>query len=445
MSIRYPDGHVLLRNLSRDFPEVSHGDGVYLFDTAGKRYIDGSSGALVASVGHGNKEVAQGVYEQLAKVAYVNGTHFTSPVMEQAAALIAARSPIPRSRVALLGSGSEAVEAAVKFARQLWVERGEPQRTKLIARTPGYHGNTLYALSASGRPHYKKWFGPLLSEVSTVSAPYGYRAPVADYDKDGAAFYARELEETLTRLGPETVAAFIFEPVIGSSAGAATAPKGYFDRISEVCKRHGVLLIADEVLCGAGRTGEFFACTHYGFEPDIAVLGKGLSGGYVPTSAVVVRQEHVDEMKKGSGYFMHAQTYLQAPAMAAATLATLNFMDKHGTVANARQVGAHLQQALSERIAPLAGVGHTGGLGLLAGVEFIADKAGKTPFARDKKVAEKFVQQCFEDGLILWPNTGQADGTNGDLVMVGPPLIATVANIDELVDKLAANISRFFS
>jgi adenosylmethionine-8-amino-7-oxononanoate aminotransferase len=439
--IRYPDGNLLLRSLDRAFPVISHGEGVYLFDTDGKRYLDGSSGALVCSVGHGNKAVARAVASQLEKVAYVNGMQFTSQVAEDAARKLCAYAPAGITRAAFLGSGSEAVEAAIKFARQLCVERGQDKRNKIIARTPGYHGNTLYALSASGRPHYKKWFGPLLNEVLTVSAPYQYRG---DHD---AAWFADELDAKIRAAGPETVCAFIFEPVIGSSAGAATPPPGYFEAVNEVCKRHGVLVIADEVLCGAGRTGSFFASTHPSLgtlAPDIIVLGKGLSGGYVPTSAVMVRETHLAEMKNGSGYFMHAQTYLHAPSMAASVLATLDYFAAHDVVGNAARVGAFMQKTLREALLSLPNVGNVAGIGMLAGVEFVADKQSKAPFPRKDKVAERFVQAAFDKGLIVWPNTGQADGTNGDLVMIGPPLIASEAEIKALVTLLADVITTFF-
>ncbi|MBL9037214.1 MAG: aspartate aminotransferase family protein, partial [Archangium sp.] len=250
-TVTYPEGNVLLRSLTKALPVIERGDGIYLFDKAGKRYVDASSGALVVSVGHGNANVAEAMRAQLSRVGYVNGTHFTSEATETLATKLAtlAAAEIPAaglSRAAFLCSGSEAVEAAAKFARQLWVERGQPQRTKIIARSPGYHGNTLYALSLSARPAYRKVYGPMLATVPMVSSPYPYRSPVADFANDGAEFYARELEALLEKEGPQTVAAFIAEPVVGSSAGASVPPPGYFARIREVCAKHGVLLIADE-------------------------------------------------------------------------------------------------------------------------------------------------------------------------------------------------------
>ncbi len=444
-TVRYPDGHVLLRNLARDMPVIARGDGIYLYDKAGKRYVDASSGALVVSVGHGNQEVADRIHAQLTQVGYVNGTHFTSDVTEELAtrlaALAAAEIPAAQlTRAAFLSSGSEVVEAAVKFVRQLWMERGQPARTKMLARVPSYHGNTLYALSMSGRPHYKKLYGPMLSEVVTTPSPYPYRSGLADYEKDGADHYAHLLEEVIQREGPGTIAAFIAEPVIGSSAGAAVPPPGYFARVSEICRRHGILTIADEILCGVGRVGSFFASKPTDFAPDLLVLGKGIGGGCAPLSVLMIRQEHLEEMRRGSGYFQHAQTYLQAPMMTAAGVAVLDYFERHDLVANARKVGAHLLARLRERLLPLPGVGSVQGLGLLAGIEFVADKATRAPFPRGQKIVEGLVAALFEAGVITWPNVGQANGTDGDLIMIGPPLVITESQADELVETLASVI-----
>ncbi len=443
-SVTYPQGKVLLRHLSRQFPVITHGEGPYLFDATGKKYLDAAGGALVVSCGHGVQEIADAIARQLSKVAYLNGTQFTSEVMEQFAERLAEKAkPLGLDRVAILASGSEAMEAAIKFARQLWLERSEPERATFIARTPGYHGNTFYALSASGRPHYKKLFGPLLSRVLSVSAPYGYRCPV-DYETQGAQYYAKELEALIEQEGPKTIAGFLFETVSGSSTGGWTPPAGYFEAVAAVCKKHGILMIADEVLCGSGRTGKFFAAEHYGLKPDIAVLGKGINSGYMPVSALIVRQNDVDAMKKGTGYFLHAQTYMQAPCMAATGLAVLDYMDKHKLVANAADVGAYLQKMLRERLSGLDSVGTVNGIGLLAGVEFVANKATKQPFDRTRKMVEGLLSVAYEQGLTLWPNIGHADGTNGDLVVMGPPLGLTRVQADELVDKLESSIRTFF-
>lgn len=445
-SVRYPDGNVLLRNLNRDFPVISHGKGVYLFDTAGKRYIDAVSGALVVSVGHGNQEVVDRISQQLAKVSYINGMQFTSePAEELAARLATFAKPLGLDRCAFLCSGSEAVEAAIKFARQLWFERGEIERGKLIARNPSYHGNTLYALSASGRPHYKKAFGPLLKDIVTISAPYEYRFPLADYKKDGADYYAKELEMVIEREGAKNIFAFIVEPMSGSSLGAVLPPPGYFEKIQPICRKYGILIIADEVLVGTGRTGEFFASEWLGLQPDILVLGKGIGGGYAPLSIVMVKDSHLQEMKKGSGSFMHAQTFLQAPCMTAAGVAILEYMERHQVLDNCRSMAERFHQKLQAEIAPLPNVGSVCGKGLLAGIEFVEDKKTKAPFARGKKIVEGFVAKGFESGLTLWPNVGHADGSNGDLILVGPPLVISPAEVDELIDKLRVTITDYFN
>lgn len=439
-AIRYPQGHVLLRSLARDYPVVSHGDGVYLYDDTGKRYLDAAGGAYVASVGHGNREVADAIHRQLLRVAYVNGTQFTSRPTESLAERLngyAAALGEADWRTTFLSGGSEATEAAIKLVRQIWVERGEPLRSKFIARLPSYHGNTLFALSLSGRPHYKKWFGPILSSVVTTPAPHAYRSGLADFDGQGAEHYARLLEETIEREGPGTVAAFIAEPVIGSSAGAAIPPRGYFERIQAVCRRHGVLIISDEILCGTGRTGTFFAGEQLGVKPDLAILGKGLGSGYTSLSALMVRRPLVDELKAGSGNFMHAQTYMSMPSMTAAGVAVLDYLEKHRLVEASARVGAYLLKRLRESVLPLPYVGNVSGLGLLAGIEWVQDKETRQPFPRARKVAETLTSACFENGLTVWPNVGHVDGTDGDLLNLGPPLIITESQIDELVDKLA--------
>jgi adenosylmethionine-8-amino-7-oxononanoate aminotransferase len=446
--VRYPQGHVLLRSLGKDLPIVSHGEGIYLFDRDGKRYVDAAAGALVASVGHGNREVADAIHAQLLRVGYVNGTQFTSDATEALAARLASlvERELPAfgpARAAFLCSGSETVEAAVKFARQLWMERGEPARTKVLARIPSYHGNTLYALSASGRPHYRKLYGPLLSEVVTTPAPYPYRSGLDDYARDGAEHYARQLEALIEKEGPHTIAAFIVEPVIGSSAGAAVPPAGYFERVRSVCDRHGILVIADEVLCGTGRCGAFFASHATSLVPDLLVLGKGLGGGYAPLSALLAKQAHLEEMRRGTGYFQHAQTYLQAPFITAAGLAVLDFFDRNDLVRRAAKVGTHLQAKLAEQLSALDLVGCVQGIGLLAGVELVADKKTRAPFDRERKVAERLTAHLFERGLIVWPNVGQADGANGDLFVIGPPLIIDETQIDELAIALGLALEEF--
>jgi len=453
-TIHYPQGHTLLRNLTKNFPLCTHGKGVHLFDQSGKKYFDGSGGALVASLGHGNEELAAEIFEQMKKVAYVNGTQFTSPAMEECSQLLSDKAKaIGLDRVGLLASGSEVVEAAIKYARQLWYDRGFPNKHKLISRTPGYHGNTLYALSASGRPHYKKVYGPLISPVLSISAPYGYRAPfiqtndpdelMRQYHELGADHYARELEALIDREGADTISAFIFETVSGSSTGAWVAPKGYFQRVQEICRKNNILMIADEVMCGSGRTGKFFAAEHEHLKPDVLVLGKGINAGFMPVSAILVRQSDVDTMKQGSGGFMHAQTYMQSPSMAATALAVMKYLDRRQVLQKSQAVSAHWLSELKRHLQSLPFVGSVTGIGHMAGVEFVQDKATKQPFPVAKKFAPKFVQHAQDRGLILWPNYGQADGVNGDLVMLGPSLEMTMDEADECVALLKSAIKEF--
>lgn len=432
--VQYPEGHVLLRDLHRVYPVVSHGKGPYLYDKAGKKYFDAVGGAFVASVGHGNSKVVKAISKQLSKVSYVNGMQFTSKSTEKLASRLAKKAKgLGLDRVGFLSSGSEAIEAAVKFCRQLWVERGKSQKYKLIARTPGYHGNTLYALSASGRPRYKKLYGPILQDITFVSAPYEYRSGLQNYPTEGAEKYAKELEEVIQREGADTIAALIVEPVIGSSAAGAVPPQRYFEKIQEICRKHQILIIADEVLCGSGRTGKFYASEHFMLQPDVLVLGKGIGGGYIPLSAILVREDQLTEMKGGVGGFMHAQTYLHVPSITSAGNAVLDYFEKNKVLENVTRLGKVLQSELRSQILTHPHVGWVDGMGLLAGIEFVKEKVSKTPFERDQKVTERFIAYCFERGLILWPNTGHIEDRLGDLVMIAPPLNITSKQLHEML------------
>ena len=453
-SVQFPDGNVLLRNLNKSYPVISYGTGPYLVDQSGKRYFDGAGGALVTSLGHGNGDLANSICEQMKKVAYVNGTQFTSFAMEETARLLAKKAePLGLNRVALLGSGSEAIEAALKFARQLWVDRGKAAKHKVISRTPSYHGNTLYALSASGRPHYKKVYGPLISSVLKVSAPYGYRAPfvkstdpneiLKEYHAEGADFYAKELEALIEKEGAQTISTFIFEPVSGSSTGGWIPPQGYCARIMEICKKNEILIIADEVMCGAGRTGAYFASETFGLKPDVVVLGKGINAGLMPVSAILVKNLDLATMKTTSGGFMHAQTFMNSPSMAATTLAVLRHFDSHQILEKAKKVSEVFQKALREEVAPLPYVGSVSGIGHMAGVEFVCEKDSKEPFPIAKKFALKFAAHAQEMGLIVWPNYGQADGIDGDLILLGPPLNINEHQAIECVSLLQKAIETF--
>lgn len=426
---RFPESAVLYRALDRAFPVAVRGEGCWLWDDEGRRYLDACGGAYVASLGHGVAELADAVAEQVRKVAYVNGTAFTNEPVEALAAELRALMPKELGFAYFLSSGSEAVEAALKLARQHWVEAGRPGKHKIIARTPGYHGNTLLALSASAREHYRRMYGPWLVPVTMIPAPYPYRCEPGSPAMSGDA-----LEEAILREGPETVAAFIAEPVGGSSTGASVPPPGYFRRVREICDRHDVLLVADEVLCGSGRTGRWCAMEHFGVTPDIVTLGKGLSGGYVPLSAVVTGPRVLDPIARGSGAVQHAQTFSHTPTICAVGLAAVRHLRRHHLVERCAAMGEVLHRALAPARAWPA-VGDVRGLGLLAALELVADKRSKAPFPRALKVAETFTARARDAGLLVWPNVGHVGG-EGDLVVVAPPYVVTEAEIAELAARL---------
>jgi adenosylmethionine-8-amino-7-oxononanoate aminotransferase len=441
-SVKYPEGHVLLRKLDATLPLIEKGEGIYLYDKEGRRYIDASGGALVCSLGHGQKEIVDFISEQIQKVAYINGNHFATDISEELAEKLCARAPGRLNRAFFLSSGSEAIECAIKFVRQYFFDQGFEAKHKVIARSPGYHGNTLFALSASGRPRYKKYFGPLLHDIYMISTPYEYRSPIQPYDEKATEYYLNELEDLIAREGVDSIACVVLEPISGTSTGGSCPPPHYLRRLQELCSKHNIFTIADEVLCGVGRTGTFYASSAENFEPDVMVLGKGLNGGYAPLSAMLVRDECVQKMAHAGG-FMHAQTYVNTPSSVAAGLAVVNFMDRHRVLEKAQAVGEYFQLESRKRFLNLDHVGHIAGRGHLLGIEFVQDKKTKKPFDRSKKVAEKITEDLFQNGLVTWVNSGQVDGTHGDILVLGPPLTSTQQQIDEILEVLQRRLAPF--
>jgi hypothetical protein len=433
MSYRYPETAVFYRRLTRSYPRAVRGEGCYLIDEDGKRYLDGSGGAFVANLGHGVPEIAEVVADQIRRVAYVNGAAFTNDAVEELAALLAGLMPGDLTKLYFLTSGSDAVEAALKLARQYWVETGKPSKHRIIALAPAYHGNTLLALSVSARAHYRSIFRDWLVPVVQVPAPYPYRCGCG-----GAELCARctgtLLEEVIEREGADSIAAFIGETVGGASTGASVPRARYWATVREICDRHQVLWIADEILCGAGRTGTFTAVEQYGATPDLLVLGKGMSGGYAPLAAVAAPERILDPIARGSGALLHGQTFSHTPMACAAGLAAVRYLVDHGLVARCRAVGPTFHAKL-DRLRALPVVGDVRGRGLLAGIEFVADQAERTPIPRSSRFAERFTDRALEHGLVVWPNVGQADGTDGDLVGLAPPFTITEPEMDELVDR----------
>jgi adenosylmethionine-8-amino-7-oxononanoate aminotransferase len=432
MTHRFPESSVFYRRLRHDFPLAVRGEGSWIVAEDGRRWLDASGGAVVANLGHGGAlagATADAVADEIRDLGYVNGTQFTHHAVEDLARELVALTPGDLDFAYFLASGSEAVEAAVKLARQVQVESGRPGKWKVISRVPSYHGNTLTALALSGREAYRKVFGPLLLDLPRIPAPDLYRQP------EGPGASGAALEAEILRQGPETVAAFIAEPIGGSSSGAMVPSRSYWDDVQALCRRHDILLIADEVLCGMGRTGRFFACEHFDLQPDILVLGKGLNGGALPLSAVVARRPLVELLAAGSGAFNHAQTYSHHPALCAAGLATLRALVAERLVERVARLEAPFFGAL-DRLRVHRAVGDIRGKGFLAALEFVAERATRRPFERSERFAERVAERAFAHGLVVWPNAGNVDGTNGDLVVVAPPFTATEEELDEIVHRL---------
>ena len=442
MSHAYPNGHVFYRKLGHEYPKIVRGEGCWLIDEHGKRYLDAVGGAYVANLGHSNPEIAEAMAQQARSFGYLSGTQFTHGPVEELADELADTLPGDLSKLYFLCSGSEAVEAALKLARQYWVERGRPDKHKIIALGPGYHGSTLLALSASAREAHKAPFRPWLVDVHRLPAPYPYRCECGGRGTACPVCSAAVLEEAIEQLGAENVAAFIAEPVGGSSTGASTPRPEYFRHVREICDRHEVLFVADEVLVGVGRTGTWWAIEPYDVTPDIMTFGKGVSGGYAALSGIAAPKRIVDVMAQGPAKsFIHAQTFSHHPVACAAGVATMRYLKEHELVDRCAKLG----RVLHERLKPLLELPYVGdvrGRGLLAGIEFVEDKGSRAPIPRTKKFAERFADAAIEAGITVWPNVGHADGTNGDAALIAPPFVISESEIDEIVSRLSKALEK---
>ncbi len=435
--------HIFPRHSRITPPIAVGGEGCYLIDSTGKRYLDGSGGAAVSCLGHGDREVIDAIKAQLDRLEFAHTGFLSSEPAEALADLLVEHAPAGLERVYLVSGGSEAVEAAIKLARQYFVERGEPGRRHLIARQQSYHGNTLGALSAGGNEWRREQFGPLLLPMSHVAPCFAYRHQREDESpEDYGARAAQALEDEIQRLGPETVMAFMAEPVVGATSGAVPPAPGYFRRIREICDRYGVLLILDEVMCGMGRTGTLFASEQDGVAPDICAIAKGLGAGYQPIGAMLCTAEIHDTIARGSGFFQHGHTYLGHPVAAAAAVAVLKALIGRGLVQRSAEMGERLAAALTERFGQHPNVGDIRGRGLFRGVEIVADRESKAPFAPEARVAPKLKAAALEAGLICYPMQGTIDGRVGDHVLLAPPFIISEAEIAELVDTLARAVDQ---
>lgn len=434
--------HVFPRHTKAQPPVAVGGEGCYLIDASGKRYLDGSGGAAVSCLGHGDAEVTAAIKAQLDKVAFAHTGFFTSEPAEALADLLIAHAPQGIDRVYFVSGGSEATEAAIKLARQYWVEKGEPQRGRLIARKQSYHGNTIGALSAGGNEWRRAQFGPLLLDVSHIDPCYDYRLrEEGESPEDYGRRAADALEAELLRVGPETVMAFMAEPVVGATAGALTPAPGYFRRIREICDTYGILLILDEVMCGMGRTGTLFASEQDDVRPDIVCIAKGLGAGYQPIGAMLCSAGIYDAIANGSGFFQHGHTYIGHPTATAAGHAVVSAILNRGLLPRVREQGDKLAAALEARFGQHPHVGDLRGRGLFRGIELVEDRATKAPFDPSRGVAAKIKKAAFEAGLICYPMSGTIDGRTGDHILLAPPFIIEDAQIGELTDKLARAMS----
>ncbi|WP_170324763.1 aspartate aminotransferase family protein [Ruegeria arenilitoris] len=433
--------HVFPRHTKSDLPIAAGGDGCYLIDTQGRRYLD-CGDAAVSCLGHSNPAVIQAVQQQVEKIAFAHTGFMTSEPAEALADLLVEHAPGDLDRVYFVSGGSEATEAAIKLARQYYLEIGQPERRHVIARRQSYHGNTLGALSAGGNAWRRAQFAPMLIDMTHIAPCYEY-AEKADGESshDYGQRVANELEAEIQRLGPETVMAFMAEPVVGATLGAVPAVEGYFKRIREICDQYGVLLILDEVMCGMGRTGHLFACDYDGVAPDILCIAKGLGAGYQPIGAMMCTGRIFDAIRDGSGFFQHGHTYIGHPVATAAALAVVREMTERDLPARAVVMGEKLQSALESALGQHPNVGDIRGRGLFRGIELVTDRETKTPFDPALGVAGKIKKAALAEGLICYPMSGTRDGRLGDHILLAPPFIIEEAQIDELVGKLSKAIS----
>lgn len=427
---------VFPRRLDKPLPTAAKAYGVWIEDADGRRVLDACGGALVVSVGHGRREITRAIQEQAESFSYVHGTVFTSRAVEELGERLAAHAPNGLDRYYFMSSGSEAVETAIKLARQIHLEAGRASRIRLISRWKSYHGLTLGALSASGRTYFRQPFTPMLPEVNHVSPPYCLRCPWGLDFPSCSLRCATALEDKILNVGPDTVSAFLAEPVSGATLGIYPPPPGYLTRIREICDRYGVLLIFDEVMTGMGRTGRWFASQHQSVVPDLMTLGKGLTAGYLPLSAVACRAEHVDMIRRGSGNFVHGGTFSHHAVASAAALEVVKILERENLVERAAEMGRYLEDKLKSALAASPHVLDIRGIGLMWGVELGQDKGTLKPFARARKVTEQIREALLRRGVLLYPSTAFA-GKDGDALILGPPYIIEPNEIDLAVNALA--------
>ena len=437
-----PSPHIFQRATAAAMPVAVRGDGVFIETADGRKILDACGGAAVSCLGHSDRTVIEAAKRQLDTLPYAHTGFFTSEPAEELAAMLAERAPDGITHTYFVSGGSEAAEAAIKLARQYSLERGE-DRWRIIARRQSYHGNTLGALAAGGNEWRRRQFAPLLTDAMSHISPchhWRWSEPGESAEAYGRRV-ADELEAEILRLGPDTVAAFMAEPVVGATMGAVPAVPGYFARVREICDRYGVLLILDEVMCGMGRTGHLFACEADGVRPDMVLIAKGLGAGYQPIGALLVSHDVHEAIASGSGLFQHGHTYMGHLTACAAGVAVLAEIERRDLLANVAAMGDRLMRGLQERFADHPNVGDVRGRGLFLGLELVADRQTKEPLPPAKKTHAAIKKAAFARGLMVYPMGGTIDGARGDHVMLAPPFIVTEGDIDAILDRLGEAVA----
>ena len=435
-------GHLIPRSYASSLKTAVRGEGIYIWDEDGKQYIDGCSGALLSSIGHGVREIREAMIAQLESIEFAHPSRWVSKASVEAADAVASIAPAGLSQVWLVSGGSEAIESALKISRQYFVERDGAGSAKsvYIARWNSYHGSTIGTMALAGSMARRQLYAPIFKEGPKIETHYCYRCPYGKTYPECDVVCARRLESEIRRIGPQYVAAFVAEPVVGSTVGGLHPPAEYWPIIREICGKYDVLLIADEIMTGFGRTGKPFCVNHWNVTPDIICTAKAITGGYAPAGGIIVRDEIVETLRKGSGAFVHGHTYNANPVTAAAVVATVKYMKDHDVFGNAVVQGERLGKALAS-VADNPIVGEVRGMGMMRGVELVMDKTTKEPFPASFKAAGAATAECFKRGLVIYPGTGQIDGCAGDQFLLAPPLVATAEQIDEIVRRLGEGLA----
>jgi adenosylmethionine-8-amino-7-oxononanoate aminotransferase len=437
-------GNVFHRRLDKPLQMAKSAHGIHIEDTNGKQYMDACGGAVVVNAGHGREKIAKAIYDQILSHDYIHPTMFANRPVEHLARSLARKAPGDISRFYFLSGGSEANEASIKLARQIHIETGNETKYRIIGRWKSYHGLTLGSLAAMGRTSFKTYFTPLLKENLHIPAPYCYRCSYGLNYPSCKVRCAMALDEMIENEGSKTISAFIAETVPGATIAACFPPKEYLETIAKICHHHNVLLILDEVMCGMGRTGEWFACNHYDVVPDILTLGKGLAGGVMALSAFGVKETHFNTIKDNSGVFMHGGTFSHHPVAAAAGLALIEILEQENLVQKVKAKGEKLGDLLKKEVLPLAQVGDVRGKGFLWGIEFVKDKKTRIPFKRSLKIVEGIWDNLFERGYITYKSNGLA-GVDGDALVIAPPYIIEDEEMERLVQAIRSAIIDFFN